>query len=50
MILERFVCGCLFLAAISVSLGPGSPEMHRWSGEPILERFAARPGINVTVE
>jgi len=50
MILARFVCGCLFLATMSVSLDPGSPEMHRLYGEPILERFAARPGVNVTVE
>jgi hypothetical protein len=48
--LLRFILGCLFLAGSAAPFSPGSPELHRWYGEPILERFTARPGINVTVE
>jgi hypothetical protein len=48
--LLRFILGCLFLAASAAPFSPGSRELHRWYGEPILERFTARPGINVTVE
>jgi hypothetical protein len=48
--LLRFILGCLFLAASAAHFSPGSRELRRWYGEPILERFTARPGINVTVE
>jgi len=46
----RFAFGCLLFAAWGVPLNPGSASFHRWYGEPTLERFAARPRINVTVE
>jgi hypothetical protein len=50
MMTLRLFLGCLLLAASGLPLGLSSPELHRWFGEPILERFTARPGINVTVE
>jgi hypothetical protein len=46
----RFILACLFFAALGVPLGPSSSDFHHWYNEPIVERFAARPGINVTVE
>ena len=46
----RFLVACLAIAAASAALPQSSKELHNRYGEPTLERFQARPGINVTVE
>lgn len=50
MMFLRFALGCLLLAASGIPLSLDTAAFHRWYGEPIMERFTARPGINVTVE
>src|ERR1700757_1375217 len=46
----RIVAGCLLVAVGSVLLTQSSQEFHSRYGEPDRERFAARPGISLTVE
>jgi hypothetical protein len=46
----RFVIACLAVAAASAVLPQSSEELHNRYGKPTLERFQARPGINLTVE
>jgi hypothetical protein len=46
----RFLIACFAVAAASAALPQTSQELHNRYGEPTLERFQARPGINLTVE
>jgi hypothetical protein len=46
----RIFAGPLLVLAATVVLAPSSQDLHIRYGEPDLERFAARPGISVTVE
>src|SRR6267154_4276588 len=46
----RVVAGCLLVAVGSVVLTQSSQNLHNQYGEPDRERFAARPGISLTVE
>src|SRR4029077_7257908 len=46
----RFLIACFAVAAASAALPQSSGEFHTRYGEPTLERFQARPGINLTVE
>jgi hypothetical protein len=46
----RIVAGCLIVAVGSVFLTQSSQDLHNRYGEPDRERFAARPGISLTVE
>lgn len=46
----RILVGCFLVAAAGVVLSPSSQELHNRYGEPDRERFAARPGISLTVE
>ena len=46
----RIFAGSLVVVAASVFLAPSSQDLHNRYGEPDMERFAARPGISVTVE
>jgi hypothetical protein len=46
----RIVAGCLLVAVGSAFLPQSSQELHSRYGEPDRERFAARPGISLTVE
>ena len=46
----RIVAGCFVVAVGSVFLTQGSQDLHNLYGEPDRERFAARPGISLTVE
>jgi hypothetical protein len=47
----RIVAVCLLVAVGSVFLTPPSSQvLHHRYGEPDRERFAARPGISLTVE
>ena len=46
----RTLVGCFLVAAASVVLSQSSQEFHNRYGEPDRERFAARPGISLTVE
>ena len=46
----RILVGCSLVAAASVALSQSSQELHNRYGEPDRERFAARPGISLTVE
>ncbi len=46
----RIVAGCLIVAVGSVVLTQSSQDLHNRYGEPDGERFAARPGISLTVE
>lgn len=46
----RILVGCFLVAAAAVVLSQSSQELHNRYGEPDRERFAARPGISLTVE
>lgn len=46
----RILVGCFLVAVASVVLSQSSQELHNRYGEPDRERFAARPGISLTVE
>ena len=46
----RILIACFLVAAASVALSQSSQELHNRYGEPDRERFAARPGISLTVE
>jgi hypothetical protein len=46
----RIVAVCLLVAVGSVFLTQSSQDLHHRYGEPDRERFAARPGISLTVE
>lgn len=46
----RILVGCFLVAAAGVVLSQSSQELHNRYGEPDSERFAARPGISLTVE
>jgi hypothetical protein len=46
----RVFIKCYLIAAASVVLAQNSQELHNRYGEPDRERFAARPGISLTVE
>jgi hypothetical protein len=46
----RILAGSLLVVAGSVLLTPSSQELHSRYGEPDRERFAARPGISLTVD
>jgi hypothetical protein len=46
----RIVAGSLFIVAATVVLAPSSRDLHNRYGEPDLERFTPRLGINVTVK
>jgi hypothetical protein len=47
--MRAFAAGLLFVG-LNVVLAPTSPELHSRYGEPNLERFKARDGIDVSVE
>lgn len=46
----RILIGCLLFTAASSVIAPTSEELHNRYGETDMERFAARPGISVTVQ
>jgi len=46
----RIVAGCLLVAVGGVVLPQSTQDLHNRYGEPDRERFAARPGISLTVE
>jgi len=46
----RILVGSFLIATASVLLSPSSQDFHNLYGEPDRERFAARPGISLTVE
>ena len=46
----RVSIGCFVLIAVCFSAAQTSQEFHSKYGEPDIERFAARPGIGLTVE
>jgi hypothetical protein len=46
----RIVAGCFLVAVASVAFSQTSQDLHNRYGEPDRERFAARPGISLTVE
>ena len=46
----RVSIACFVLMAVGFSAGQTSQEFHSKYGEPDIERFAARPGIALTVE
>jgi hypothetical protein len=46
----RFLAVCVGVALASGALPQSSQEFHSKYGEPDLERFEARPGINLAVE
>jgi hypothetical protein len=46
----RILTGCLLIAASALAMAPNSEELHKWYGEPYMERFIARPGVSVLVE
>jgi hypothetical protein len=41
---------CLFSRGWAQVLAPGAQELHKRYGDPIMERFAVRSGITLTVE
>ena len=41
---------CLFGSAPTDESSPGAQEFHKLYGEPIMERYAVRSGISLTVE
>jgi hypothetical protein len=45
----RIVAGCFLVAAASFAFSQTSQDLHNRYGEPDRERFAARPGISLTV-
>lgn len=47
---KRIFVGCLLIAVGSVVLTQSSEELRNRYGEPDLERFAVRLGINLTVQ
>src|SRR5467141_2498782 len=46
----RILIGSFLVVTASVLLSQSSQEFHNRYGEPDRERFAARPGISLTVE
>ena len=46
----RILAGCFLVAAAGVVFLQSSRDFHKQYGEPDRERFAARPGISLTVE
>jgi|ERR1700722_1327675 len=46
----RIVAGFFLIAAAGFFLAQSSDDLHRRYGEPDLERFQVRPGIELTVE
>ena len=44
------IAGCLFLTAPNNTEAPGPQNFRRLYGEHTMERFAAPPGITVTVQ
>jgi len=46
----RIVAGCLFVVVGSVVLTQSSQDLHNRYGEPNLEGFTVRSGINLTVQ
>lgn len=46
----RIFIGCLVLAVTSGAVGPSSMEIRNRYGAPNMERFTARPGIEVSAE
>jgi hypothetical protein len=46
----RILVGSFLIVTVSVLLSQSSQDFHNRYGEPDRERFAARPGISLTVE
>jgi len=46
----RILLACFLFAAASSVVAPGSMDLRNHYGAPSVETFAARPGIDVTVE
>jgi hypothetical protein len=46
----HIITGCMLVGLGSVFLAQSSQDFHNRYGEPDRERFAARPGISLTVE